>query len=256
MSSSNRSEPNSPNAPLNHSPQRDTPGTPASLYPSWEEPHRRGGSGVKGFFLGVLFTLLLGATAGIAYWFAQQRFESRQTASPVNHSPVSSSTATPLITASPESNFGVNSGVGNVDSGSGDQPSSDLKSSSFVPLNLQANHANGSTLRVTGIAIGDGVITLKMVVTNGYHKPIELQENQSSPVVLKDELGNVYNLVAPPDNPNITIEPNTTVRGDFVFSGQLAPSATTLTLITNSKYGSDTDYSTSPKFVITNIPTK
>lgn len=228
-----------------------------------------GGNGVKGFFLGMLFTVLLGLVGGGAYWFAQRQSSVRQQAvanpsvgSTAVTNPVSPNSAPSLATA--DASAGTTSGAASGAANAGLETANPAAQSSstqagstgeFKELNLQANHPNGSTLRVTGIAIGDSTITVKLAVTNGYQEAITLQDDNDA-TILKDDAGNVYNLATPPENPTISINPNSTVKGNFVFIGQLAPSATTLTLTTNSKYGGDATYSKDPKFVIANIPVK
>lgn len=249
---SNRSEQNPPE-PAFTDPTRSAPPPVNSERRYPVDPYRGRGDGIKGFFLGVLFTLLLGAAAGGAYWFAQRQAASNQASNPSAPDSAPDATTLPAPPA-PPTNLDTDSATG-TGAPTTTEPDSSPDTTGLTPLNLQANHANGSTLRVTGVSVGDGIITLKMVITNGHDEPIKLQD-KNSPAILKDDLGNVYNLVAPPDNPNITVNPNTTVRGDFVFSGQLAPNATTLTLLTNSKFGGDASFSKDPKFAIANIPAK
>lgn len=119
-------------------------------------------------------------------------------------------------------------------------------------LNLQVNHANGSVLRLTQVSFGEDNITTNLAATNGYKDAIKL--NKSDDMVLKDSLGNQYNLAAPPDNPEITIQPGTTLKGQFVFKGRIAPSANSITLTTNSKFGTSAEFSITPELVIANIP--
>jgi hypothetical protein len=71
-------------------------------------------------------------------------------------------------------------------------------------------------------------------------------------LVMIDNFGNQYNLAAPADNADIEIAPGTTLKGQFVFKGRLAPNASSLTLITNKEYGSgatSSRYSQTPKIV-------
>lgn len=73
-------------------------------------------------------------------------------------------------------------------------------------------------------------------------------------MIITDSLGNKYNLAAPPDNPEITIESGTTLKGKFVFRGRIAPNANAMTLTTNSKFGNDASFSVKPEFNFGNIP--
>ncbi len=230
------------------------------------------GNGVKGFFLGMLFTVLLGLVGGGAYWFAQRQTMASQSGNQsANQSANQSGNSTASVGSAPVDSGAIGSAPASsapasstamsaAGSAPGDRSTANPLTApvppageTFKDLNLQVNHANGSTLRVTGIAVGESTITVRMAITNGYKEAIKLQDDNDA-TILKDDAGNVYNLAAPPENPTISINPNSTVRGNFVFIGQLAPSATTLTLTTNAKYGGDATYSKDPKFLVGNIP--
>lgn len=229
------------------------------------------GNGVKGFFLGMLFTVLLGLVGGGAYWFAQRQTMASQSANQSgNQSTNQSGNSTAAVSSAPVDSGSIGSAPASAPASSatmsaagstaGDRSTANPSTApvppageTFKDLNLQVNHPNGSTLRVTGIAVGESTITVRMAITNGYKEAIKLQDDNDA-TVLQDDAGNVYNLATPPENPTISINPNSTVRGNFVFIGQLAPSATTLTLTTNSKYGGDATYSKDPKFLVGNIP--
>lgn len=92
------------------------------------------------------------------------------------------------------------------------------------------------------VAFTDNSISVTLEITNGSRQPIEL--NAKDDMYLKDNgsyEGSQYNLSAPPDNRTIAIQPNTTMKGQFVFTGRISPKATELTLFINAKssYGSD-----------------
>lgn len=55
-------------------------------------------------------------------------------------------------------------------------------------LNLQQNHPNGSSMRLTGISFADDSITADLAITNGYKQPIKL--NSSEDMAIYDSLGN------------------------------------------------------------------
>ena len=114
-------------------------------------------------------------------------------------------------------------------------------------VDLQINHPNGSTAQLTGLTFTDNSIVADLTVTNGYKNPIEL--NRVDSMVIVDSAGNQYNLAAPPNNEEVRIDPGTTLEGRFVFSGHLAPGVTSLSVITNSKFGGNESFTTDPKFV-------
>jgi hypothetical protein len=120
-----------------------------------------------------------------------------------------------------------------------------------LTLDLQANHSNGSVMRLKNISFQEDNIVAELAITNGYQNEIYL--NNSRDMLLRDNLGNVYNLATLPQNPQVKIAPGQTLTGKFVFLGRISPQANSLTLATNDKYGLDTDYATRPKMVISSI---
>jgi hypothetical protein len=117
-------------------------------------------------------------------------------------------------------------------------------------LNLQVNDPNGSVMQLTGITFAEDSTTVELTVTNNSRNPIKLNDNQD--MVLKDDLGNSYNLVPAPENPELVIQPGTTLDGEFVFLGQIPASASSLTLVTNNRTGGN--QANNPKMIIANIP--
>ncbi len=119
-------------------------------------------------------------------------------------------------------------------------------------LDLQANHPNGTVLRVTKVSYNDDSIVLDFSVTNGHKYQIKLAQGGMQ---IKDNGGNQYNLSPPQANPDIEIEPNSTIKGTLTFLGRISPKADSLTLTTNHKYGSRTnEYDRTPTMVIDRIP--
>ncbi|MDZ4875603.1 MAG: hypothetical protein CLLPBCKN_004999 [Chroococcidiopsis cubana SAG 39.79] len=203
----------------------------------------RSNNGILVFLLGVVSTLLLVVLVGGGlYIFTQQR--STQSATnliPSNNEP--QSIAAPPPTQAETSTTAAN------------PPTATTAIDPSLPapqtLSLQVNHANGTTARLTGITFSDDHITADLSVTNGHRNGIRL--NNSHDMVIADNLGNQYNLVEPPNNEDIRIDPNTTLKGKFVFNGRIAPGATTLTLTTNNRFGGNENFSNNPKMTF-NIP--
>jgi hypothetical protein len=209
-----------------------------------QEPktNRRGSNAFSGFVMGILFTLLLVLGAGIWLFFKNPQLQQlvlRQinknaaTTSPANTAAIP--TASPLQTIETQTTTDTSSSL---------PPSQSL--------NLQVNHANGTVARLTGISFAEDSTILNLAVTNGHKDSIKLNNGQD--MVLLDNLGNQYNLVAPPDNLQIEIQPGTTLRGEFVFSGRMAPSATSFSLVTNNVSGSAQSYTNLPKMKVADIP--
>ncbi|BAY46906.1 hypothetical protein SAMD00079811_45220 [Scytonema sp. HK-05] len=222
-----------------------------------QEPktNRRGSNAFSGFLMGVLFTLLLVLGAGI--WLViknprlQQMLLGQTNPNVATSSPTANTAATPAVapTASP---------LETTNTETTDTQTTSTDTSPLLPppqtLNLQVNHANGTVVRLTEISFAEDSTKVNLAVTNGHKDPIKL--NNSKDMVLIDNLGNQYNLVAPPDNSEIEIQPGTTLKGEFVFLGRMSPSATSFSLATNNMSGSDQSYSTLPKIRVADIPVK
>lgn len=207
----------------------------------------RNNNGILVFLLGVVSTLLLVVLVGGGlYIFTQQR--SPQGAAnllPSNNSP--SNNSPQPNTASPQAQTETSTTANPAATNTAIDPSLPAPQT----LSVQVNHANGTTARLTGITFADDHITADLSITNGHRSAIRL--NNSHDMVMTDNLGNQYNLAEPPNNEDIRIDPNTTLKGKFVFNGRIAPGATTLVLTTNNKFGGNENYSNNPKMTF-NIP--
>ena len=216
-----------------------------------QEPktNRRGSNAFSGFLMGILFTLLLVLGAGIWLVIKNPRLQeillghtnpNVATSSPTAAIPDAILTATP--TASPLETT--------------DTETNKTEASALLPpsqtLNLQVNHANGTVVGLTEISFAEDSTKIKLAVTNGHKDPIKL--NNSKDMVLIDNLGNQYNLLAPPNNSQIEIQPGTTLKGEFVFLGRMSRSATSFSLATNNMSGSDQSYTNLPKMTVADIP--
>ncbi|MEG4575009.1 hypothetical protein QUA56_20305 [Microcoleus sp. N3A4] len=84
--------------------------------------------------------------------------------------------------------------------------------------------------RLTKITFGENSIIVTMAITNGRQEVVRL--NVKDGIYLEDNTSyNVrYNLLPPSNNTEIMIKPGTTLKGQFVFVGWLAPGATHLSL--------------------------
>jgi hypothetical protein len=213
-------------------------------YNSPPPPQNQTGGGFTSFLMGMLVMALLGVGGVAAYLYTQRQ----QPLTPAANAPTLPPTATPapgLINSSEETTAQTTPLP---------PPTADSNAPLPAPksLNLQVNHPNGSVARLTNITFGTDSTVVEMNITNGSRNPIKL--NNSNDMVLKDNLGNQYNLSAPPNNPEIEIKPGTTLKGQFVFLGRILPSATTITLTTNDKFGGNQNFSATPKIEFVNIP--
>lgn len=121
-------------------------------------------------------------------------------------------------------------------------------------LDLQANHPNGTVLRVTRATLAEDHIALDLAVTNGHRADIRL--NDFGKMILTDDTGARYNPAPPPQDPDVRVAEGTSMQGTFVFLGRVSPAATSLTLTTNSGYGGESEHSSAPKIVIRDIPVR
>lgn len=220
-------------------------------FPQEPKINRRGNHGFHGFLLGILFTLLLVMGAGIWLVIKNPRLQQillgqmGQTNPPVaTSSPIAKTVATPSVAATPSPLETTNTETSTTDTSALLPPSQ--------TLNLQVNHANGTVVGLTEISFAEDSTKIKLAVTNGHKDPIKL--NNSKDMVLIDNLGNQYNLLAPPNNSQIEIQPGTTLKGEFVFLGRMSRSATSFSLATNNMSGSDQSYTNLPKMTVADIP--
>lgn len=116
-------------------------------------------------------------------------------------------------------------------------------------LDIQANHPNGSTLVVTGLAATEDSIALDLVATNGGRGDVRL--NGGRGLVLVDEAGGVHALVPPKSNPELVVPPGRRLDAALVFAGRPTPGARHLRLVTNEQAGGSADSPATPQPVFT-----
>lgn len=115
------------------------------------------------------------------------------------------------------------------------------------PVDEQVNHPNGTVLLVRSLeTTADGVL-IDLKVTSGDR---EIDLNPSNSMQLIDERGARYRVVAPPDNPNITLPSATSIEGKVFFAGRLQPGVGRVTLSINDGVGGSTSnrFSSRPQF--------
>ena len=113
----------------------------------------------------------------------------------------------------------------------------------------QANHASGTTLRLTSVAFGDDVTEVGVEVVNGSGNGIDIS-GTSDRVRLADETGRTYPLVPPAANPDLDVPDGQALRGTLRFAGRVPGSVQQLTFQTNPDYGGDEEFSRSPRITI------
>ncbi len=119
-------------------------------------------------------------------------------------------------------------------------------------LDLQANHPNGTVLRVTKASFHDDHIQVGATVTNGNARDVVLDQYET---LLRDDQGVAYRLSPPTSNPKLTVSAGATVNFNLVFLGRVSPKATALTLVTNDRISETTSqFATAPTFRLSPIP--
>lgn len=112
---------------------------------------------------------------------------------------------------------------------------------------VQANHANGSSVRVTGVTFGDTGTSVQVEAVNGYANAIKLSASTGDPTHLADETGRTYPLVPPAANPDLSVAPGQVMRGTLRFAGHVPASVRRLTLGFNARYGSESESASNPR---------
>ena len=115
---------------------------------------------------------------------------------------------------------------------------------------VQANHANGSSLRVTGVTFDETGTSVQVEAVNGHDGEIKLSGSTSDPAHLADETGRTYPLVPPQANPDLSVREGQALRGTLRFAGRVPASVRRLTLAFNAEYGGDQDYASSPRLTL------
>lgn len=114
----------------------------------------------------------------------------------------------------------------------------------------QANHANGSTLRVTGVTFDEASTAVGVEAVNGHDRAITLNDHAGDVLHLADERGRRYPVVPPVTNGDLEIQPGMALRGTLRFAGRVPGDVRRLMLVANERYGGDQDYTTDPTFSI------
>lgn len=173
----------------------------------------------NGFLIGFLSGSVLWLLLGGVLWFTQLR-------NFLNTAPNSAIVPTAPATQSPQSppsGIPEQTGTANSDSSPSNLPNSNPtaqtqvgQAPSPVGLNLQANHPNGTTLRVEQVKFTPDSVTVALNIVNGAEFDITLNTNGRG-MYLRDDQGNNYNISPPPTNQDVKVPAKTTARGEFVF---------------------------------------
>lgn len=106
--------------------------------------------------------------------------------------------------------------------------------SRVIALDEQVNHPNGTVLIVRSLETTPDGMVVDLKVTSGDR---EIELNRAGAMHLIDERGARYQVVAPPDNPNIAIPSATSIEGKVFFAGRLQPGVGRVTLLINEGPG-------------------
>ncbi len=111
---------------------------------------------------------------------------------------------------------------------------------------VQANHTNGSSVRVTGVTFGDTGTSVQVEAVNGHDREIKLSASTGDPTHLADETGRMYPFVPPAANPDLSVAAGQVMRGTLQFAGHVPASTKRLTLGFNTRYGSASESASNP----------
>jgi outer membrane protein OmpA-like peptidoglycan-associated protein len=111
------------------------------------------------------------------------------------------------------------------------------------PLVIQAESEipNQVRVEVATLAFTNQAVSADLVISNIGASQVALA---SRPTLLADDQGTSYPLVAPTDNPQLVLDPGTTLEGTFAFSGRISDSAAQVMLLFNA--GGSANDPTSP----------
>ena len=113
-------------------------------------------------------------------------------------------------------------------------------------LNLEAQHPDGTVLRIEGISFNAKSTIVQLTVINtrnpgdGLIRLNQSWGNTPNTMILRDEFGGEYPLIATGGNSDFEVKPGQTITGEFSFRGKMNPATRTVTLVTNSEGGSPT----------------
>lgn len=122
-----------------------------------------------------------------------------------------------------------------------------------LPLEIQAKHANGLIVQLSGIQAGLSETVISAQLVNGNRKKIALAHTPRS-TFLQTPTGERFALSPPENNERLELEGRTKLEGELVFLGRL-PEVDKVTLVINDDFGSAEDFANLPKLVIP-IPLK
>ena len=127
-------------------------------------------------------------------------------------------------------------------------------------LTHEKQHPNGTILQVNGISFDSDRTFVQLTITNT-RKPknglIRLNQswgNTSNTMLLKDDFGAEYPIIAAGGNPHVEVKPGTTLTQELTFRGKMNPATQTVTLVTNSKGGSPNNPTLQTPLIEVEIP--
>jgi outer membrane protein OmpA-like peptidoglycan-associated protein len=113
------------------------------------------------------------------------------------------------------------------------------------------DHPNDVRVQLFGATFSDVGIEIPVSIANGRNETVGLAATGS---LLVDNMGNRYPFIPSPDNPRLVVDAGTTVEATLAFSGRIADSATSLSVVFNAGR-SETDPNTrEPSFTFGPYP--
>jgi outer membrane protein OmpA-like peptidoglycan-associated protein len=126
-----------------------------------------------------------------------------------------------------------------------------------APAVPHATHPSRTLLRLRGATFAADHTVLDVQVVSRHMVDHDVMLNFAGGMALHDDVGGVYRLVPPPEDPDVTIAAAEVTGGRWVFAGGVDPAARTLTLRTNEgvagTIAGDPVTSTTPAMVVEEI---
>lgn len=120
-------------------------------------------------------------------------------------------------------------------------------------LNKTANHPNGSTVTIKAIRFGETETEVDLTAVNGGKYDMKLASGNNDNAYLQDQKSRRFYLVPPQNNTDLEIPDGQKMSGTFRFAGTIPADSNTLSIYFNERIGQDSEYSRSPKIILSDI---
>lgn len=116
-----------------------------------------------------------------------------------------------------------------------------------LPLNIQQNHPNGGVLKLNSIQVKPTETVVNMTYVNGHTNDVQLDWASKKTYLFAD--GRKFFLSPPVGDDDVRVRSGATMTGNMVFMGAV-PQTSQLQLIINDSMSRDSEYSSTPGFIV------